>query len=224
MAETESGDRIAGAALAIAAVGTVAAMTHHPTGAHSGGLAGLVHGTMIVLLGATAFGFSHLAIRRGIRRPLALAGLVAYAISLLSHAAAATINGFAVPALAARGSAAAGHDMFLLAWELNQALARIGLYATAAAFILWSSDFIRRGNRLTRMAGLAGIVAGALPAALLASGSIEMDVAGALIAYSLNAVWTALVGVLLLSGRLGPLLPAQSGDQMRPPSGLDGSA
>ncbi len=229
LAKTEGGvergsDRIAGAAMVIAALGTVAAMAHHPSGAHSGGIAGIVHGTMIVLLAAMTYGFSHLALRRGIRRSLVLAGLVAYAISLLGHAAAATINGFAVPALAARGSAAVGHDIFLLAWELNQALAKVGLFATAVAFILWSADFIRRGNRLTRLTGAAGMVAGALPAVLVASGSIEMNVAGALTAYSLNAVWTALVGWLLWSGRLGPLLPCESEDQMRPPSGLDGSA
>lgn len=198
MSDSRSGDRIAGAALAAAALVSVVAMAHHPTRAHgAGGLNGLVHGVMLVLIVLLAFGFTHFARRRGLDRPAVLAGLVAYGISLFAHAGAATINGFVVPALAGRGPGAASHDIFLFAWETNQALAALGVYATGAAFILWSLDLAGRERGLQRLVGLAGLAAGAVPAGLLAAGAIRMDVSGALLVYAVHAAWAALVGIML---------------------------
>jgi hypothetical protein len=117
------GDRIGGIALIAAAAGTVLAMGHHPSGAHGGGgLAGLVHGAMIALLGVLAFGFARFCQRRGLDRPLILAGLSAYLASFLAHLGAATINGFVVPALA--GGPPISHDVLRFAWHSNQALAK----------------------------------------------------------------------------------------------------
>ena len=121
MSDHRSADRIAGAALIAAAASSVLAMAHHPTSAHGGALGAIVHGVMIVLLAVTAFGFAHFAIRRGLGRPAMLAGLVAYGLCGFGHVGAATIGGFVVPALAARGDDSVGHDIFLLAWESNQA-------------------------------------------------------------------------------------------------------
>lgn len=191
-----TGDRAAGLALIGAATGTLLAMGHHPTGAHGGALAGIVHGTMIGLLALTTYGLAHFARARGLDRPAVLAGLVAYAVALLGHVGAATVNGFVVPALAARGDGAVGHDIFLFAWESNQALARLGVFATGAAFILWGADLIRD----RRLLGVAGLVAGAVPAAALAAGWIDMDVAGAFFVYALHAGWTGLLGLHLLRG------------------------
>ena len=194
-------DRIAGAALLASAAGTVLAMAHHPTGLHGGGgLAGAVHGAMLALLLASAFGFVHFARRRGLGRPAVLAGLVVYGASLFVHAGAATLNGFVVPALAGRGDAAVGHDLFLFAWETNQALARLGVFATGAAFILWGADLLRD----RRWLGAAGIAAGLLPAAALAGGWIAMNVAGAFLAYAVHGAWAALVGIELVRRGAGP--------------------
>lgn len=199
MADSKGGDRIAGAALAAAALVSVAAMAHHPTSAHGGGgLNGLVHGLMIILVALLAFGFVHFARGRGLDRPAILAGLIAYGISVVAHVGAATINGFVVPALAGRGGLS--HDIFLFAWETNQALAGLGVYATGAAFILWSIDLVRRGGGWLRLVGLAGLVAGALPAALLAVGAIRMNVNGALLVYAVHAAWAASVGISLILG------------------------
>ena len=197
--EGENADRIAGATLIASAAAIVLAMAHHPAGAHGGGgLAGVVHGAMILLLALQAFGFAHLAGRRGLGRPLILAGLVAYGISLFDHVGAATINGFVVPALAARGQGAVSHDIFLLAWEANQALARIGVYATGAAFLLWSLDLLRDRAPWPRLVGLAGLAAGLVPAALLATGTIRMNVGGAMLVYAVHVAWAALVGLMLI--------------------------
>lgn len=192
------GDRLAGAALIAAAAASVLTMAHHPSGAHGGALGGLVHGAMIALLALQLFGFAHVALGRGLGRPLILAGLVAYGISLFGHVAAAMINGFVVPAVAARGPGVVSHDIFLFAWEANQAFARLGVYATGAAFVLWSFDFLRRGGAGARLVGAAGLVSGVAPAALLTSGAIRMNVGGALIVYAIHAAWAALVGVMLI--------------------------
>ena len=201
-----NGDRIAAAALVAAAAGSVFAMAHHPVGGHGGALGPIVHGAMIVLLAVTTFGFAWFAVRRGLDRPAILAGLVAYAIALLGHVGAATINGFAVPALAARQ--VTDHGLFLLAWELNQALAKLGVFATGAAFILWSIDFLRRAGLEAKAIGALGLLAGAVPAGLLAAGLLRMDVAGAFIVYAAHASWAALVGWHLWRGRLERNPPA----------------
>ena len=193
--QMSTADRAAGFALIAAAAGTVLAMAHHPTGAHGGAIGGIVHGAMIALLALGTFGFAHISRRRGLGRPAVLAGLAAYGVALFGHAGAATINGFIVPALAARGEAV-GHDLYLFAWAANQALARLGVFAAGAAFILWGVDLLRSRPWL----GGAGIVAGAAPSAALLAGALEMNVAGAFIVYASHAAWTALLGVYLIRG------------------------
>ncbi len=110
MIEGQQAGRAGGMALIIAAIGTVAMMAHHPSGPHSGLLGGIVHGAMIALLLLMTWGFLQFALVRGIRRPLVNGGLLAYGVSLFGHIGAATIKGFVVPALAARGHGAVSHD------------------------------------------------------------------------------------------------------------------
>ena len=200
--DNRGADRIAGGALVLGSLLSVLAMAHHPTRVDPNGLVGIVHGAMIVLMSATAFGFAHFALRRGVARPAILAGLIAYAIGLVADLGAATVNGFAVPALAAHGAALSGRDVFLLAWELNQALARLGVFATATAFAFWSIDFLRRPGFEPRAIGGLGLIAGLGPAALLWAGAMDMHVAGAFAAYAAFAFWGTLVGVHLFRGGL----------------------
>jgi hypothetical protein len=177
-------------------------MAHHPQHIDPNGIVGLVHGAMIALMSAIAFGFAHFALRRGLGRPAILAGLIAYFIGLVADLGAGTTNGFIVPALAAHGTALSGRDVFLLAWEANQALAGLGVFATAAAFTLWSIDFLRRPGAEPKTIGALGLLAGLVPAGLLASGVTDMHVAGAFAAYAAFALWGALVGLHLARGRV----------------------
>ena len=195
-------DRIAGEALLLGALGSVLAMAHHPEHVDPNGLVGLVHGAMLALMSISAFGFAHFALRRGLGRPEILAGLVAYSIGVVADLGAATTNGFIVPALAAHGAALSGRDVFLFAWEANQALARIGVFATAAAFVLWSLDFLRRPGAEAKVIGGLGLAAGLGPALALATGAMDMHVAGAFAAYAAFALWGAIVGFHLLRGGL----------------------
>lgn len=199
-------DRIAGAALVLAALMTVLTMMHHPTHVDPGapGTNQLVHGMMIALIAITGFGFAHLAIRRGLGRPDVLAGGIFYAVAMFANVLAATINGFAVPSLAKQlqSGLITDRSVFSLAWDLNQALAAIAVFAVGAAYLLWSVGLVARRGWVSRGLGVLGIAAGLAPPALLALGLLNMNVAGALIVYGLEAAWTLLAGLALWSGRL----------------------
>jgi len=190
--------KIIGGLLVIASVLIVFSMAHHPSGAHgSGGLARLVHGAMILLL-SLAFGcMAWWSIRRGLERPLVLFGLIAYAINLVASIGAATVNGFVVPALAAHGVEGAGHENFRLLWELNQALAGLGVYATGAAYLLWGLSLVQDKAPSHKTVGALAIIAGLVPAALLATSTVQMNVSGAFIVYGAQMIWIAIMGVYM---------------------------
>jgi hypothetical protein len=190
-------NRAAGAVLGGAAMLSIVVMVNHPTSAHAGPVGGIVHGMMILLLCLMSWGFANFALALGARRSFVLAGIIAYAVSLFGHIGAATINGFVVPAIAARH--VANHDLYLFAWEANQALARLGVIAAGAAYGLWSIELLRRRG-LERWLGLAGLFAGFVPAALLAAGLIRMNVSGAILVYAVHAAWALLVGAMLWRG------------------------
>jgi hypothetical protein len=197
MVEATSGDRAAGIALIGAAAASMLAMAHHPTSLRAGAMIAIVHGAMILFAGMMMFGFTHVARRRGLDRPAVLAGLVAYGIGIAATVGAATVNGFAAPALAAHG---ASHDAFDTLWFLNQALARLGVVATGAAYALWALDLWRRWKAVA----LLGLLAGGVPALLLLGGWIDMHLGWAMLVYPAQVSWAALIGWLLLRGRLAP--------------------
>ncbi len=170
-------------------------MAHHPTSLRAGAMIGIVHGAMILFVGMMMFGFSQFARVRGLERPAVLAGLVAYAIAAAADVGAATVNGFAAPALAAHG---AGHDAFDALWFLNQALATLGVVAAGIAYALWSLDLWRQ----RKMVALLGLVAGGVPAVLLVGGWIDMHLHWAALIYGGQVLWAALIGWLLLNGSL----------------------
>jgi hypothetical protein len=197
MVEATSGDRAAGIALIGAAAASMLAMAHHPASLRAGAMIAIVHGAMILFAGMMMFGFTHVARRRGLDRPAVLAGLVAYGIGIAATVGAATVNGFAAPALAAHG---ASHDAFDALWFLNQALARLGVVATGAAYALWALDLWRRWKAVA----LLGLLAGGVPALLLLGGWIDMHLGWAMLVYPAQVSWAALIGWLLLRGRLAP--------------------
>ena len=203
MTGNRTGDRAAGIALIGAAGLSMLAMAHHPTSLRAGAMIGIVHGAMILFAGMMAYGFTHFARRRGLERPAVLAGLVAYAIAIGADIGAATINGFAAPALAAHG---ASHDAFDTLWFLNQALATLGVVAAGTAYALWSLNLWRQWKAVA----LLGLLAGPLPALLLLAGWIDMHLHWAILVYAAQAVWAALIGWLLLSG--GLKAPQADGD------------
>lgn len=196
--ETESyGGRLAGALLAAASALSVIVMAHHPTNSGATSLANLVHGALMVLLLIVLAGFSRFVARLGLDRIPVLMGLIFYGAAAVGNLMAATINGFAVPALTAANDTSS-RDIFALAWALNQALAYAAVYATSAAFVLWGADMLTR--RRPRVGAIA-LAAGAAPAALLAYGALDMHVAGAFAIYAMQAAFGVIIGVLMIRGR-----------------------
>ena len=195
MTETERGDQAAGIAL-LGAVGlAMLAMSHHPTSFRAGAMIQVVHGAMILFAGMMVYGFTHFARVRGLGRPAVLAGLVAYAIGAFASLGAATINGFAAPALVAHGAA---HEAIDLLWAVNQALAKLGVIAIVAAYALWALDLWRQSKAVA----LLGLLAGVVPAVLLLGGWVGMHVYAAILVYGAQLLWAGLIGWLLLRGGL----------------------
>lgn len=194
-----TGTRAAGWALVSVAAAAALAMSHHPTSAHDGGLNMGIHGLLIALTGVGAYGFLQWSRLRGLDQPEVAAGLIAYLIAMFGHLGAATIDGFVVTALA-HGDGA-GAEGLPLAYAANQALARVGVFGASAAYLLWSTELLRRGpGGWERAVGVAGLAAGAVPVLLLATGVLRMNLSGALIIYGLQWGWMALVGLLMLRG------------------------
>ena len=197
-----SGDRAAGIALIAAAVGIVFGMAHHPTRLADAQAAVVVHAFMIAMIWAMLFGFTHFARVRGLERPAVLAGLVAYGIAALANIGAATVNGLVTPALVENGVRTAGPDVFAFAWALNQALDGVGVFATGAAYLLWSFDLLWDRTAFARAAAALGALAGAATMLMLATGAIRMNVTGAFLVYAAQVGWAALIGFYMLRGGL----------------------
>lgn len=197
-----AGTQAAGWALVGAAAATMLFMMHHPTSVGEGGFNQTVHGVMIGLTGVSAYGFLHWSRMRGLDRPPVSAALVAYGIALFGHIGAALISGFVVTGLAHHNGADAGAQ--LVAFELHRALAQLGAVAAGAAYVLWSIDLVRSGRgAAARAIGLAGLVAGLLPPALLIAGVLRMSLTGAIIVYGVQLAWMAALGLLMLSAGRG---------------------
>lgn len=206
IASPETG-RFAGGVLLVAAILTIVAMGHHPSGHESGGtgvamtLGGFIHATMIVLLAANLWGLTIFTARQRLGGWM-LAGILAYGVSFIGHLFAALINGFIVPAVAAGLDHAASGDLFVLLWQSNQAAAELGIYAASVAFAVWSVFLLRRKKAEDLIIGGLGLFAAIAPAAALFLGAITLDVDGAFVAYSVHAAWTGLVGLQMLRQRL----------------------
>lgn len=198
MADSE---RIGGAALVASGAGIVFGMAHHPTSVADAHLSQWIHGVLIVFVGLTAFGFAAFCAARGPARPAILAGVVAYGMAVLGHTGAATVNGFAVAVLAARGEPI-GRDTLLLAWDINQALAQLGLAAAGTAILLWSIDLLAQKSGESRVLGALGVLLGGGPVVLLIAGVITMNLTGAVMAYAAHAAWGAALGLHLLRGKV----------------------
>lgn len=192
---TRIGDKFAGGVLASASALVVLTMAHHPTSLKDVGLVNLVHGVMMALVLLSLAGFARFAQRLGFDRFPVLCGFVAYGAGAFGNLLAATVNGFAAPALAADG---ASREILALAWDLNQALAYESVFALSAAYVLWGAVLFMQRARAT---GLAGIAAGLAPAALLAAGALDMHVSGAFAVYTVQAAFGVIAGVYLIRGR-----------------------
>lgn len=197
-ADANTGDRFAGGALALASILSIVVMAHHPTGQGHSTLNQLVHGGMMALVLAIFASYARHAKQRGLDRFPILLALIVYGAGAGANLLAATINGFAAPAAFEAG---ASPDVLRLYWELNQALAFGGVYATSFAFAIWGFDLLRERG-LRRYIGVMGLAAGAAPVMLLAGGVMSMNVSGAFVIYALHAIFGLIIGADLVRKRV----------------------
>jgi hypothetical protein len=205
----------AGAILLLCAVLTIVAIAHHPVIAANspnqvmtdvvrlGAMDRIVHGVLIVVVGALLYSFSVFSLRRGLHDGTVAAALVAYAIGSAGMIGAALIDGFFVPDFASRfadatpAAAAAATPLLLAGAVMIQILTKLGIIATSLAIVLWSIALFRSAFAV-RIVAVAGCIAGLLPVILLTYSISTLTPHNLLGIIGAQALWYAAIGVLLI--------------------------
>lgn len=181
-------DRAAGLMLIVTSLASVAGMASHPaTFAEYTALSRHLHGWLILIDILAFAALTQFARKRGLASFHVLLGSVFLAAGSIANALAGSVNGFVVPELMENG--AADKAVLALSWAFNQTMAQGAVYASGAAFLLWGADMARTDDHALKLAGFAGVLSGVIPVLLLATGLIDMRVAGAFIAYSVQAAF-----------------------------------
>lgn len=209
---------VSGLLLIAGAVAGVLVMLGHPT-AHdlitaadpgrraAGNVA--VHSVALATLPMLFLGLSGLT-RRLDGGDLSLAALVLYGFGAFATVPAAVMSGFVATDLILDmgGAGAASRDLSLALLRYT-ALVNRGFYACAVvavslATLLWSAAILR-GRRLSRGAGIAGVVVGtAIPLGLL-SGHVGLGIHDVAMMTGAQSVWYVWIGILLVrAGRWPP--------------------
>jgi hypothetical protein len=239
-----SSSRFGGIVLIIGSLLTIAFMMYHPTIRAKGLMElvdefarqqfvnGLVHGTLIGLMGLLIVGFSCLSSRMGWQHTLVRAAFVSYCMGIIAMIAAALMSGFIIPefvegyqvrtaqqmktsdhghaamALPADSSPAASLEQIKsmlqimgLARSGNQVCSRMGVLASAIAYLLWSLALLRASGSV-KWVGILGTIAGLLLSASLLLGYLPMNVHGMLVFVGVQACWSVAVGWMMLMGRI----------------------
>jgi hypothetical protein len=200
---------VSSGALLIAGSATgVRVMALHPTahglmdpssGAHLARLNVAVHGLALAAMPMLFLGLLGLWRRLG-PSDLGTAGLVAYGWGFVAVMSAAVASGFVAPAVIARIAATDGStapDALLLYTGLwNQGFAKVSVVATSVGILLFSVTILRSG-RLSRTAGIFGVVAGTLIPLLVFVGHLRLDVHGYGVVIFAQSAWQIWVGAAL---------------------------
>jgi hypothetical protein len=211
--------RIPGISLVASAILAMAAMAHHPTAGGGGDFAGFarnvermaevnqaVHGTMIVLVAVLTWTLVAFAARRGLHRPLVMAGLVAWAIAAVVMIIPPVFNGFVIVDIARRALASPeAADMLRVTMQTLSSgvgvIVMIGTIGMSIAVFLWSAD-LARDTGPARWTGVLGLVAGAGLVIALPAGIGRLDLTGMTLVLVVWAVWFLAVGTLMILRRV----------------------
>jgi hypothetical protein len=211
--------RIPGISLVASAILAMAAMAHHPTAGGGGDFAGFarnvermaevnqaVHGTMIVLVAVLTWTLVAFAARRGLHRPLVMAGLVAWAIAAVVMIIPPVFNGFVIVDIARRALASPeAADMLRVTMQTLSSgvgvIVMIGTIGMSIAVFLWSAD-LARDTGPARWTGVLGLVAGAGLVIALPTAIGRLDLAGMTLVLVVWAVWFLAVGTLMILRRV----------------------
>lgn len=182
-----------GVLLAASALLAVVLMHHHPHGGDGAGLIRGVHGGLLALIVVQPAVMLLLARALNWSLPSAL-GLAFFVFGTFGALAAGTINGFVAPAIWEYPAGEISPGVSELAWELNQQFARNGAVAVGAGIVFFGLAMWRAGWRVV---GALGVLAGAVPAALLLVGVTDMRFYGAMLTYISQLSWLVVLGVML---------------------------
>lgn len=212
-----SDTRTAGVILVATSVLMVGFMAMHPT-AHTHELAGfaaeaasgsvrngIVHGALIAIQGVMLLALLGLADRLGMRRPMVRAGIIAYGAGAIAGMAAATINGFIVPGLAAKyvdtnpATLEQLRPMLVLCMVANGVCSRIDVVGVSGATVLWAI-VLAHFSGSSRVIGVTALVCGIVPLAALTAGRLPMNLHGFGAFVLLQAIWCIAAGLWLIRG------------------------
>ncbi|QTC91779.1 hypothetical protein [Brevundimonas goettingensis] len=208
--DRQAEDRLAGGLILGGTLAALFLMLHHPTSLHGpddGHLMrdwsnGLVHGGMIACILILMAGASALPRRLGEQYLSVRAGAMAFNGGMIALIGAALVNGFTVPRIMAH---AANPELARLQaapfGALNQVLAFFGMVLIGAACALWAVRMLRQRS-MTRVAGVLGIGVAVLSGWWLMHGHGNFSLLPAVIALTIFAVWSLIVGVQLIRGQI----------------------
>jgi hypothetical protein len=222
--ETDTSSRNAGLVIILSAVASIVAVALDAGAQGSDALSILqsmvkirethqnVHVVAMACLGGLMFGFTVLAQRLGLRRAPVLAGLIAYGAGSMLMLVATIIDGFISTDTAALFATKTPEGVRVGYWMIQTMagvaltdIARVAWVCQSVAAVAWAYALLREGG-LARVAGMIGLVSGALPAiAVIAVGQnmTENVVVGILL---IQAVWHLTAATYLMRGAR----PAQS--------------
>jgi len=213
--------RIAGWVLIATALLAVLAMLHHPVGgggtpeeaadsiARIAGPARLVHGAMIGVAVVLLYALSAFALKRGVSRPLVLAGLVAYGAGTLAMLPAPVLDGFVAPDLAERALGdserlALFKPHLSLVFSIAIAFAKLATILMSLGVLLFSLDLIGApglGGWMGRGVGVLGAAVGAAAAGAVITGALQLNAHGMTAVVAAWGLWFAALGALLAAGK-----------------------
>lgn len=211
--------QFAGLIIVLASLLSVVALAHHPTAqardpaafvaaiARKAAMDRLVHGSMILFIGALVYGFSYLTVRLEGTTPWALAAFIAYAVGAIGMVGAASVDGFVVPDLVARYQDQPAEQLQTMRHLLGlclviiRAWARLGVITMSLAYVLWSVALLARPGGV-RVVGAIGCIAGASLVIAALSGILPMTMHGMLVLGVAQTVWSVAIGILLMRGRI----------------------
>ena len=203
-------DVIGGTLLIAGSLANVLVLSLHPTGqemlaasnfqqqAHLGVI---VHALALIATPVVFLGLLGLARRLG-PSDLTTAALVGYGFGGVAIMSAAVASGFVATGVFERILSAGAesrnvyHALAEYTGLVNQGFAKVYVFASSVAILLWSTAVLRSG-RMTRSAGVAGLVVGAGVLVAFVSGQVSLDVHGFGLITFAQSGWLIWLGILM---------------------------
>ena len=183
----------AGIGLAGSAALAAVLMHYHPHGDDTAGMIRGSHGALLLLIVVQPAVLALVTRALGLNLLTALA-LAFFTFGTLGAVLSGAINGFVMPAMWEYPEGAIAAGVTDLAWQMNQALATLGAIAAGAGIAMFGAALWRAGWRII---GGPGVLAGAVPATLLLTGTTNMQFTGAIVTYVTYLLWLAMLGIAL---------------------------